>query len=152
MNHTRTGRSPCGCNAQSCCARAICSRVKSPLMAMLTALSRSTSRGRFACRLSLSSSPASSGFPSRNRFAIPSNYQWSSCFLLIAGSCDFKARDLTPDARHDAYDLARCFGIGRDAGFRGPWCIEHFHTDLGELYREMRLLRDQLRAWMAARK
>jgi hypothetical protein len=121
-------------------------------MAMLTALSRSTSRGSFACRLSFSSSPASSGFPSRNRFAIPSNYHWSSCFLLIAVSCNFKARDLTPDGRHDAYDLARCFGIGWDAGIRGPWCIEHFHTDLGELYREMRLLRDPLRAWVAARK
>ena len=67
-------------------------------------------------------------------------------------SCNFKARDLTPDGRHDAYDLARCFGIGWDAGIHGPWCIEHFHTDLGELYREMRLLRDPLRAWVAARK
>ncbi len=69
----------------------------------------------------------------------------------LAVSCDFKARDLTPDGRHDAYDLARCFGIGWDAGFRGPWCIEHFHTDLRELYREMRLLRDQLHAWAKAR-
>ena len=70
----------------------------------------------------------------------------------LAVSCDFKARELGADGRHDAYDLARCFSIGWDAGFRGPWCLEHFHTDLGELYREMRLLRDQLRAWMTARK
>jgi hypothetical protein len=33
-------------------ARAICSKVKSPLIAMRTALSRSTSRGSLACRLS----------------------------------------------------------------------------------------------------
>ena len=70
----------------------------------------------------------------------------------LAVSCDFKARELTPDGRHAAYDLPRCFSIGWDAGFRGPWCLEHFHSDLGELYREMRLIRDQLRAWMAARK
>lgn len=70
----------------------------------------------------------------------------------LAVSCDFKALELAPDGRHEAYDLPRCFSIGWDAGFRGPWCLEHFHTDLGELYREMRLLRDQLRAWTAARK
>ena len=70
----------------------------------------------------------------------------------LAVSCDFKARELGPDGQHDAYDLARCFSIGWDAGFRGPWCIEHFHTDLRELYREMRVLRDQLNAWMKARK
>ena len=70
----------------------------------------------------------------------------------LAVSCDFKARELGPDGQHDAYDLARCFSIAWDAGFRGPWCIEHFHTDLRELYREMRVLRDQLNAWMKARK
>jgi hypothetical protein len=70
----------------------------------------------------------------------------------LAVSCDFKARELGPDGSHDAYDLPRCFSIGWDAGFRGPWCLEHFHSELGELYREMRLLRDQLRAWMKARK
>ena len=70
----------------------------------------------------------------------------------LAVSCDFKARELGSDGQHDAYDLARCFSIGWDAGFRGPWCIEHFHTDLRELYREMRVLRDQLNAWMKARK
>jgi hypothetical protein len=97
-------------------------------------------------------------FPGQLRFSKPKSFCHTFqlplviLFLLIAVSCNFKARDLTPDGRHDAYDLARCFGIGWDAGIRGPWCIEHFHTDLGELYREMRLLRDPLRAWVAARK
>jgi hypothetical protein len=50
---------------------------------MRTAVSRSTSRGSFACRLSFSSSPASSGFPSRNRFAMLSHYHFSSGFQLF---------------------------------------------------------------------
>ena len=70
----------------------------------------------------------------------------------LAVSCDFKSRELAPDGSHAAYDLARCFSIGWDAGFRGPWCLEQFHSDLGQLYREMRLIRDQLRGWMTARK
>lgn len=65
----------------------------------------------------------------------------------LAASCDFKALDLGPDGSHAAYDLRRCFQIGWDAGFRGPWAIEHFHADLGQLLREMGLLRDRLRHW-----
>lgn len=67
----------------------------------------------------------------------------------FAASCDFKALELGPDGSHAAYDLRRCFQIGWDAGFRGPWAIEHFHADLRQLVREMGTLRDLLRRWAA---
>jgi hypothetical protein len=66
-----------------------------------------------------------------------------------AVSCDFKARELDADGTHKAYDLKRCFDIAWSAGFRGPWCFEHFHDDLAQLFREMGTLRDMLRRWMA---
>lgn len=70
----------------------------------------------------------------------------------FAVSCDFKAKELGPDGSHAAYDLKRCFQIGWDAGFRGPWCFEHQHADFAQLLREMKLLRDLLREWMRAAK
>jgi hypothetical protein len=69
----------------------------------------------------------------------------------LAATCDFKALTLGPDGQHKAYDLKRCFEIGWDAGFRGPWCLEHFHDDLPSLLREFGLLRDWLKKWMAER-
>lgn len=68
----------------------------------------------------------------------------------FAVSCDFKARDLAADGAHAAYDLKRCFDIGWQSGFRGPWCFEHFHADLAQLFREMGVLRDMLRSWIKA--
>jgi hypothetical protein len=68
-----------------------------------------------------------------------------------AASCDFKARPLGKGGEHAEYDLKRCFDIGWDAGFRGPWCFEYQHSDLAELLRDMGVLRDLLRKWMAAR-
>ena len=68
----------------------------------------------------------------------------------LAVSCDFKALQLDADGGHAAYDLKKCFDIAWRAGFRGPWCLEHFHERLGPLWDEMRLLRDRLRSWMAA--
>ncbi len=70
----------------------------------------------------------------------------------LAVSCDFKAKELGPDGSHPAYDLKRCFQIGWDAGFRGPWCFEHLHGDLPQLLREMTMLRDLLRGWMRTAK
>lgn len=70
----------------------------------------------------------------------------------LAASCDFKARALGPAGEHDAYDLQRCFDIGWDAGFRGPWCFEYAHANLADLVRGLVLLRDRLRQWIAARK
>lgn len=68
----------------------------------------------------------------------------------LAASCDFKFFALDFAGEHPAYDLRRCFQIGWDAGFRGPWCFEHFHTDLPALFRDLVLMRDRLREWMAA--
>jgi sugar phosphate isomerase/epimerase len=64
-----------------------------------------------------------------------------------AASCDFKFLTLTPDGDHAHYDLRRCFQIGWDAGFRGPWCFEHFHSDLNALFRDLAFMRDRLREW-----
>jgi hypothetical protein len=68
-----------------------------------------------------------------------------------AVTCDFKARALGPGGEHEAYDLKRCFSIGWDTGFRGPWCLEHGHADEETLLRELRTLRDRLRQWMSER-
>lgn len=65
-----------------------------------------------------------------------------------AASCDFKPFALEADGSHPRYDLKRCFQLGWDAGFRGPWCLEHFHANLRIQLREMALLRDRLREWM----
>ncbi|MEW6302849.1 MAG: TIM barrel protein [Verrucomicrobiota bacterium] len=69
----------------------------------------------------------------------------------LAVTCDFKAKKMGPDGAHADYDLKRCFDIGWNAGFRGPWCIEHPNPDLKELWHEMRWLRDRLQEWMAGR-
>jgi len=68
----------------------------------------------------------------------------------LAVTCDFKARTLGPNGEHELYDLKRCFDVGWTAGFRGPWCFEHAHNDRATLFRELALLRDMLRGWMAA--
>jgi hypothetical protein len=69
----------------------------------------------------------------------------------LAASCDFKFMALAEDGSHAAYDLKRCFDIGWDAGFRGPWCFEHANVDLEDKMRNFRLMRDRLRGWIAAR-
>jgi hypothetical protein len=92
--------------------------------------------------------------------AQPDTGNWSDNEVRYAGlakafphavSCDFKVRTLGPDGKHEDYDLKRCFDLGWDAGFRGPWCFEHFHDNLAALYRDLGTLRDQLRQWIAAR-
>jgi hypothetical protein len=65
-----------------------------------------------------------------------------------AVSCDFKVGKLGPNGEHGAYDIRRCFEIGWQAGFRGPWCIEHGGQNTKELFRELRWIRDQLTQWM----
>ena len=65
-----------------------------------------------------------------------------------AVSCDFKVGKLGPNGEHAAYDIRRCFEIGWQAGFRGPWCIEHGGGETKELIRELRWIRDQLKQWM----
>lgn len=68
----------------------------------------------------------------------------------LAVTCDFKAFEFDENGDHPKYDLKKCFDIGWRAGYRGPWCIEHFAPDLRRLLREMIVIRDQLRSWMAA--
>jgi hypothetical protein len=64
-----------------------------------------------------------------------------------AVSADFKVRELGPNGEHPLYDLRECFELGRRAGFRGPWCIEHTHADKRTLVRELRMIADMLRGW-----
>ena len=65
----------------------------------------------------------------------------------VAATCDFKARKIGPGGEHKEYDLKRCFDIAWDAGFRGPWALEHGHADLKTFYSEIKMLRDLLRRW-----
>lgn len=65
-----------------------------------------------------------------------------------AVTCDFKAKVLGPQGEHEAYELKRCFDIGWQAGFRGPWCFEHGHADLKTAARGIAFLRDSMREWM----
>lgn len=65
-----------------------------------------------------------------------------------AVTCDFKVFELDVAGKHARYDIRKCFEIGRHAGFRGPWAIEHWHDDLHEFAREVVLLRDQLATWI----
>jgi predicted transcriptional regulator len=97
----------------------------------------------------------------QNLAAQPDTGNWPNNTVRYAGltksfpfavSCDFKARTLGPQGEHDEYDLKRCFDIGWDAGFRGPWCFEYFHDNLADLYRDLRVLRDRLRQWITARR
>jgi hypothetical protein len=69
----------------------------------------------------------------------------------LAATCDFKFMALAADGSHAAYDLKRCFDIGWEAGFRGPWCFEHQHPVLAVLMRDFGVMRDRLREWMGER-
>lgn len=68
----------------------------------------------------------------------------------LAATCDFKAFEFDESGGHPKYDLKHCFEIGWRAGFRGPWCIEHFAPDLKRLLREMVWLKEKLLGWMLA--
>lgn len=91
--------------------------------------------------------PALRAQPDTGNWSDAVRYNGLAKAFPLAASCDFKALELGPDGAHAAYDLRRCFQIGWDAGFRGPWAIEHFHADLRQLLREMGMLRDLLRNW-----
>jgi hypothetical protein len=41
-----------------------------------------------------------------------------------AVTCDFKVYELNEKREHTRYDIRRCFEIGWNAGFRGPWALE----------------------------
>ncbi len=93
----------------------------------------------------------------KNVAACPDTGNWKSNDLRAAGlkatfpiavTCDYKAKVLSKDFEHPAYDLKQCFEIGWDAGFRGPWCLEHAHADQKTVFRNLAWLRDQLHQWM----
>jgi hypothetical protein len=65
----------------------------------------------------------------------------------FAVTCDFKAFALDEQGNHPAYDLHRCFQIGWDAGFRGPWCFEHFNGSFPTVLREMLQLKSMIEKW-----
>jgi hypothetical protein len=65
----------------------------------------------------------------------------------LSVTCDFKVFELDNLGQHARYDLERCFQIGWDAGFRGPWCFEHFNQDLQQLWVEIAQLRNLIRKW-----
>ena len=69
----------------------------------------------------------------------------------LAVTTDFKAYQLEPDGSHPKYDLKRCFATGWDAGFRGPWCIEHFHEELSGLIAGFAEVRNRLKKWIGER-
>ncbi|MFK5924977.1 MAG: hypothetical protein QM496_22580 [Verrucomicrobiota bacterium] len=94
----------------------------------------------------------------RNQVAIgPDTGNWSDNKVRYAGlaktfphavTCDFKAKTMSENGEHPFYDLKKCFKIGWDAGFRGPWNFEHGHKHRARAFRELGMLRDWLRVWM----
>ena len=70
----------------------------------------------------------------------------------LASTCDFKAKTMSETFGHETYDLERCFQIGWDAGFRGPWCLEHGNRDFERAKKELTWLRNQLAGWMEKQK
>jgi len=66
----------------------------------------------------------------------------------LAATCDFKVKWLGKNGRHPAYDLERCFRIGHEAGFRGPWCIEHGHREMKQLLADHTQIREMLAGWL----
>ena len=70
----------------------------------------------------------------------------------LAATSDFKVFAYEPDGSHPRYDVKKCFQSGWEAGFRGPWCIEHFHADLAGLIEGFGKIRAQLLGWIAAAK
>jgi hypothetical protein len=69
----------------------------------------------------------------------------------LAVSCDFKVFELGPNGEHQPYSLEDSFQIGWEAGFRGPWCIEHFHDSVDGLWRGFGRIAGLLRKWIHER-
>jgi sugar phosphate isomerase/epimerase len=95
-----------------------------------------------------------------NVAACPDTGNWNSNDIRYDGlkaafpravTCDFKAKQLGPNGKHNAYDLKRCFDIAWDAGFKGPWAIEHGNPDTSGFLAETRQIRNMLRKWTAER-
>ena len=77
-------------------------------------------------------------------------YQAIAMSFPAAVTCDFKVFELDGKGRHEKYDIERCFRTAWEAGFRGPWAIEHWNDDTAAFASETVFLRDKLRQWMSA--
>jgi hypothetical protein len=94
----------------------------------------------------------------RNVASCPDTGNWSSPEFREAGlrssfphaaSCDFKVFELGANHSHEPYDLKECFDIGWQAGFRGPWVIEHMQTSRERFAKDTLAIRDMLLGWIA---
>jgi len=85
--------------------------------------------------------------PDTGNWTEESRYEGLAKVFRHAVTCDFKAYEFDSDGKHPRYDLRRCFQIGWDVGFRGPWCLEHFNNDLKDLIKGFGKLRDMLKEW-----
>jgi hypothetical protein len=86
--------------------------------------------------------------PDTRNWTDAARYEGLKKAFPLAASCDFKPFPLERDGSHPRYDLKRCFDIGWEAGFRGPWCLEYLQADFRQQLREMGVIRDQLRRWI----
>jgi hypothetical protein len=96
--------------------------------------------------------PGLSAAPDTGNWTDRARYPGLERAFPLAVTCDFKAKEFDAEGQHPQYDLKRCFEIGWQAGFRGPWCLEHSSKSLDETWRNMIRVRDMLRAWMKAEK
>jgi hypothetical protein len=74
-------------------------------------------------------------------------YEGLANMFPSAVTCDFKAFPFDENGNHPRYDLKRCFQVGWDAGFRGPWFLEHFSDRLDVLLSGMIRLRTMIQEW-----
>ncbi len=86
--------------------------------------------------------------PDTGNWADASRYEGLAKAFPLAITCDFKALQFPENGEHTAWDLERTFRIAWDAGFRGPWCFEHFNETLPGLWRGFEKLGSLLRKWM----
>jgi hypothetical protein len=87
--------------------------------------------------------------PDTGNWTEPARAEGLAKSFPLAITCDFKAFQFGPNGEHPQYDLEQCFRIGWEAGFRGPWCFEHFNETLDGLWNGFARLRDLLKGWMA---
>ena len=85
--------------------------------------------------------------PDTGNWSNEARYEGLAEVFPHAVTCDFKAFAFDADGKHPRYDLNRCFQIGWDAGYRGPWCLEHFNNNLVGLIEGFGKLRDMLNEW-----
>lgn len=88
--------------------------------------------------------------PDTGNWTDAARYEGLQKAFPFAVTCDYKAYMLGPKDEHPRYDLKCCFEIAWKAGFRGPWCIEHFNDTLPGLLRGFGRVRDMLKRWTVA--